>query len=441
MGLRRIRLGLAVVVLLATALWSAKHFSPGPFPVEIRSRQIITRPQVAMTMNTALILSPDGTVWGWGRNSGGLLGPINQRGLWNVPRKLEVGSNWVSLAAGLTFALGLKSDGSVWGWTFNPYIGPKSIGLYTNPPSQLAPRTNWVAVTAGLGHALALRTDGSLWSWGQNDCGQVGDGTTNWPATPVPVGENRNWTAVAAGGFGSVGLQSDGSLWHWGFVHAGYSKEPDIKLNEPTRVDDGTNWVATFANEYCYFARQRDGSLWVWGPNAARFGNTNRQLPFRFTADTNSLAAATATSTFLALKQDGTMWSCGDTLDGALGRTSDGNPALLGRIGNRADWVAVWAGPATGFALTQDGTLWTWGEALSERSVFREVMEALETRLRNRFSSVTAARQQPPVMLNHGRWFVSQPTPLCCRADGSSPRVLDKAARFEILRALDWWPR
>jgi alpha-tubulin suppressor-like RCC1 family protein len=34
---------------------------------------------------------------------------------------------------------------------------------------------------------LAIKTDGSLWAWGNNEYGQLGDGTTTDRLSPVPV--------------------------------------------------------------------------------------------------------------------------------------------------------------------------------------------------------------------------------------------------------------
>ena len=38
------------------------------------------------------------------------------------------------------------------------------------------------AVAAGSDHALVIHSDGTIWSWGNNQYGQLGDGTLN----PVP---------------------------------------------------------------------------------------------------------------------------------------------------------------------------------------------------------------------------------------------------------------
>ena len=42
-------------------------------------------------------------------------------------------------------------------------------------------------IAAGLYHSLALKQDGTVWAWGDNDYGQLGDGTDTDRLTPVQV--------------------------------------------------------------------------------------------------------------------------------------------------------------------------------------------------------------------------------------------------------------
>ena len=54
-------------------------------------------------------------------------------------------------------------------------------------------------VTSGYGHSLALLDDGTVRAWGNNDKGELGDGTTNYRTTPVTVLGLTHVVALAAG--------------------------------------------------------------------------------------------------------------------------------------------------------------------------------------------------------------------------------------------------
>jgi alpha-tubulin suppressor-like RCC1 family protein len=85
----------------------------------------------------------------------------------------------------------------------------------------------WVSIAAGKSHSLAVKSDGTLWAWGGNEVGQLGDGTIKMKNSPVQIGRDDQWTAVVAGYFHTVALKSDGTLWSWG-------------INEYGQLGDGT---------------------------------------------------------------------------------------------------------------------------------------------------------------------------------------------------------
>ena len=47
--------------------------------------------------------------------------------------------------------------------------------------------TNAVAVASGAFYSLALKNDGTVWGWGENDKGQLGNGTFSNTNIPVQV--------------------------------------------------------------------------------------------------------------------------------------------------------------------------------------------------------------------------------------------------------------
>jgi len=75
----------------------------------------------------------------------------------------------------------------------------------------------WVTVAAGYYHSLAIKADGTLWAWGDNNHGQLGDGTTAEGHSPVHIGSDTDWVMVSAGYLHSLAIKADGTLWAWGY--------------------------------------------------------------------------------------------------------------------------------------------------------------------------------------------------------------------------------
>jgi len=127
----------------------------------------------------------------------------------------------MNIAAGFSDSLFLKGNGSLWamGDNNNGELGDGTTdgGLYdTNRPQQIV-ASNVIAIAAGNGHSLFLKSDGSLWAMGENVWGQLGDGGNNANGTNSPEEIVSNGvTAIAAGDSHSLFLKSDGSVWSMG---------------------------------------------------------------------------------------------------------------------------------------------------------------------------------------------------------------------------------
>ena len=110
--------------------------------------------------------------------------------------------------------LALRRDGTLWGLGRNisgELAQPNPTNHFTQP-IQIGIETNWTQIRVGLAHSLALKSDGSLWAWGQNDHGQVGDGTRSNKFAPTRISAERDWQSIEAGAFNSFALKKDGTI-------------------------------------------------------------------------------------------------------------------------------------------------------------------------------------------------------------------------------------
>ncbi len=189
-------------------------------------------------MGATIALNEDREVWTWGANHFGQLG-IGVTGAGEsskIPVQVKSplgGESFLiritDVAAGSAHMVALDIDGNVWTWGWNKH---GQLGDGTNDTRNLPVQVKGVgkeefledveAIAVGLYHTVALDTDGRVRTWGQNNYGQLGDGTDNDKNSPVRVkaleeeASSADIEEVFAGGHHSIALDKDSSVWIWG---------------------------------------------------------------------------------------------------------------------------------------------------------------------------------------------------------------------------------
>ncbi|WP_424211042.1 RCC1 domain-containing protein [Streptomyces sp. BI20] len=123
------------------------------------------------------------------------------------------------------------------------------------------------------GHGLALLTDRTVQSWGSNNAGQLGDGSVFGHNAPGQVVNLSDATDIAAGGAHSLALLADKSVVAWGRNdHGQLGNGTNADSSVPLRVEGLTGVIAIAAGLSHSLALREDGTVWAWGHN------TNGQL-------------------------------------------------------------------------------------------------------------------------------------------------------------------
>jgi alpha-tubulin suppressor-like RCC1 family protein len=397
--MRRLLAGLVAVTLLLLVWIFSSSVKSSKFVVGPPLPPGKVAPQLISTFDAAVLIAPDGSLWGWG---GGQLKQSwllpNPNG--GIPRPQRIGSDsdWRKLATGFVHTLALKTDGTLWAWGNNSdgELGQPPTNRSLLKPTQIGVETDWAEISVGAGHSIALKRDGSLWTWGQGQYGQLGDGTTSNRYIPVRISPDLGWKSIAASDFNGYALRNDGTIWAWGLDPTnGMPMKHNVLV--PTRIDAGTNWSFISAVDYVLMALKSDGTLWIRGQNsilAASYYVKSVTTNFtRIGTDTNWQEVYAGRDNFFARKRDGSWWTCESRTPGP-GRRSlgHGSAGPLYQVPFDFDPWAFANGFGNTLLLTRDGTLWTWGERLGWKAP--SMQQKLKAQL-SRLIALVTRRSRP----------------------------------------------
>ena len=258
-------------------------------------------------------LKDDGSLWVWGSNGNSFLGSGSSS---STSKPTKILDDVVSYDVSSSHYAAVTSDGSLYMWGKNDF-GQLGTGTTesVSAPTKI-PLDNVVAVSLGDSHSAALKADGSLWLWGDNDSGQIGNGSSggnNYVTTPERVLDNVR--SVSLGYSHSMAAKADGTLWTWGNNERGQLGDGTTGSNVsvPTQVPDFGGVSIIDAGDSYSAAIKADGTLWTWGRNdSGQLGTgstSGESSPRRVLDGVNSVALGASHA--LAVKQDGTLWAWG----------------------------------------------------------------------------------------------------------------------------------
>ncbi|HUX95715.1 MAG TPA: DUF4163 domain-containing protein [Bacteroidales bacterium] len=255
-------------------------------PVQAKGLTGVTA--IAGGSDHTLALKSDGTVWTWGNNSFGQIGDgtKNNELSKNDPDNDQLTPVQVSgligvcaIAASRGHSLALKADGTLWTWGRNDLgqLGDGTDKEHFSPVQVLGSAgngflTDITTIAAGGsygGNSAAIRSDGTLFLWGENDNGQLGDGSEKSRLFPAAVPGLTNVKSVAVGGQFVIALKLDGTVWAWGYNYdgqLGINMEGDTDIPVQVPGLEGVSAIETGASHTG--AVKADGTVWLWGDDS-----------------------------------------------------------------------------------------------------------------------------------------------------------------------------
>lgn len=326
--------------------------------------------------NFSLGIKTDGTLWGWGQNSNRLGLGIGNLANQNLPIQIGTANDWATVSAGNVHSLAVKTNGTLWSWG-NGQFGQLGNGIFSSATAnvtQVGTANDWLIVSAGNRFSLAIKTNGTLWSWGLNNTGQLGINNLIDQNIPVQVGTSSNWAKIDAGGQHSLAIDTTGFLYAWGnntFGQLGDGTNT-TSLN-PIVISSSNNWSEISAGFDHSMVIDTAGILFTFG------NNTNGQLcdgtntasnvmvPISFsTAGTVSfyILVSAGNQHSLAIRNDNTLWSGGFNNSGQLALGNNTPTNTLNQVGTSTTWFAISAGDVHSLAMESASGLWSAGRGM-----------------------------------------------------------------------------
>ena len=91
------------------------------------------------------------------------------------------------------------------------------------------------SISAGRSHTLLIDSSGGLQAFGDNNNGQLGDGTTTGKRSPIQIKQETKFTQISAGSGHSLSIDSEGKVY--GAGNAYYLGDPSLLILEPKIIN------------------------------------------------------------------------------------------------------------------------------------------------------------------------------------------------------------
>ena len=282
--------------------------------------------------------------------------------------------------------------------------------------------SNVKQIACGNGQTFILKNDGSLWACGANSDGQLGlgDTTARYTFTQVTTNINNDVKQIACGVFHTFILKNDGSVWScgnngYGQLGLGDTTKRTTFTQVTTNINNDVKYIA--CGQYHTFILKNDGSVWSCGDNYyGQLGlndttDTDRKIFTKVTNNINNDATQIVCGQYHAfiLKNDGSVWGCGKNNSGQLGLGNTTTQITFTKVTTNInnDVKQIACGYNHTYILKNDGSIWvcglnTDGELGFGDTTNRNTFTQVTTNINNDVKQIVGGQYHTIILKNDG---------------------------------------
>lgn len=335
--------------------------------------------RIAAAFNYSCVINSNSELYCWGRNHVGQVGDgtsgnqcyPSATSNCQIPEKITSATDWFTVDADITHSCAIRGSGALYCWGDNTHgqLGRGNTADALSPAlvdGQTHDINDWIQVSVDGEATCALRDNGDAYCWGENNLGQVGDGTTTerkWPTQVV----GSNWSSISASSGHSCGVRC-GHAYCWGTgltgrLGDGTGADSALPVEVSGNYSDWTQ-VSTDASLTCGI--RQGGRIFCWGDgsNGGRGDGTNSNSPVPIEisgglsgfiyVDTNSYGAC-------GLTDAGKLYCWGNNEFGQLGNNDAPNDSNV-PVEVPGEWVSVGAVANHVCGVKTNGKGYCWGQ-------------------------------------------------------------------------------
>jgi alpha-tubulin suppressor-like RCC1 family protein len=223
-------------------------------------------------------LTTDGLAYCWGQNDLGQLGDGSTPTHHFSPVPVAGGRKFIQIQVGFEHSCALTSAGVAFCWGMNA-SGQLGIGNQTGPqvcggqpcavrPVRVTGGHTFRQIRAAGQHSCGLDDARRFFCWGQNDLGQLGDGTRATRLLPTPVAGDRRFVQVSTQSYHTCGVTAAQVAFCWGLNQVGQLGDgTTTNRPRPTRVQGGLTFSGLSAGTSHTCGVTVKKQAYCWGSN------------------------------------------------------------------------------------------------------------------------------------------------------------------------------